>query len=158
MRHILALFCETHEFTMLHALTTCQALRSLLPYVSDQRKTLSAYWHSVCASYVSVRRMPQFDAARKACRRAERNGRKSLREQLGTTALWFPKPVGPFLIIVTAAFWRRDLMLGLGIVAAGSILKSVWSLVVGRRSGIPAALIGLAMAVASAVVAWWADH
>jgi hypothetical protein len=61
---ILDLFCETHEFTMLHALTTCQALRLLLPYVSEPKKTLSAYWHSVCASYVTVRRMPQFEAAK----------------------------------------------------------------------------------------------
>jgi hypothetical protein len=57
---ILDLFCETHEFTLLHALTTCQALRVLLPYVSDPKTTLS----SVCASYVTVRRMPQFAAAR----------------------------------------------------------------------------------------------
>jgi Questin oxidase-like len=63
---ILGLFCETHEFTLLHALTTCHALRTLLPYVTDPKTTLSAYWHSVCASYVTVRCMPQFDAARQA--------------------------------------------------------------------------------------------
>ena len=61
---ILDLFCETHEFTLLHALTTCQALRTLLPHVRDPKTTLSAYWHSVCASYVTVRRMPQFEAAK----------------------------------------------------------------------------------------------
>jgi hypothetical protein len=61
---ILALFCEAHEFTMLHALTTCHALRSLLVWVRDPKKTLAAYWHSVCASWVTVRRMPEFEGAR----------------------------------------------------------------------------------------------
>ncbi len=63
---ILELFCETHEFTLLHALTTCQALRVLLPYVSEPKRTLGAYWHTVCESYVTVRRMPQFEAAKQA--------------------------------------------------------------------------------------------
>jgi hypothetical protein len=53
---ILKLFAESQHFTLLHALTSCQAMRRVLPYLKDTEKSLSAYWHSVCAAYVTVLR------------------------------------------------------------------------------------------------------
>ena len=53
---ILETFVQTQHFTLLHALTSCQALTSLLPYLTDPEKSLSHYWHSVCAAYVTVYR------------------------------------------------------------------------------------------------------
>jgi hypothetical protein len=53
---ILKIFSKNQHFTLLHALTSCQALRLVLPYVNDYGKSLSEYWHSVCAAYVTVSR------------------------------------------------------------------------------------------------------
>jgi hypothetical protein len=53
---ILRLFAESQHFTLLHALTSCQAMGHVLPYLKDREKSLSAYWHSVCAAYVTVLR------------------------------------------------------------------------------------------------------
>lgn len=53
---ILRLFAESQHFTLLHALTSCHAMRRVLPYLKDPAKSLSAYWHSVCAAYVTVLR------------------------------------------------------------------------------------------------------
>ena len=51
---IMEAFTRTHDFTLLHCLTTCQAARVALPFVGDPRKCLSAYWHSACAAYLTV--------------------------------------------------------------------------------------------------------
>jgi hypothetical protein len=53
---ILQIFAGSQHFTLLHALTSCQAMRRVLPYLKDPEKSLSAYWHSVCAAYVTVLR------------------------------------------------------------------------------------------------------
>ena len=53
---ILKIFSKNQHFTLLHALTSCQAMRLVLPYVKDHGKSLSEYWHSVCAAYVTVSR------------------------------------------------------------------------------------------------------
>lgn len=53
---ILETFAKSQHFTLLHALTSCQALRLVLPYIKDPRGSLSGYWHSVCAAYVTVYR------------------------------------------------------------------------------------------------------
>jgi len=53
---ILRIFGESQHFTLLHALTSCQAMRRVLPYFKEPEKNLSAYWHSVCAAYVTVLR------------------------------------------------------------------------------------------------------
>jgi hypothetical protein len=53
---ILKIFSKSQHFTLLHALTSCQALRLVLPFLKDPEKSLSAYWHSVCAAYVTVYR------------------------------------------------------------------------------------------------------
>lgn len=56
---ILEIFTKTHDFTLLHALTSCHAVRLVLPYVADpfRGECLTAYWHSVCASYLTVSRI-----------------------------------------------------------------------------------------------------
>ncbi|HET9131502.1 MAG TPA: questin oxidase family protein [Terriglobia bacterium] len=53
---ILQLFAKSQHFTLLHALTSCQAMRAVLPYLNEPEKNLSAYWHSVCAAYITVYR------------------------------------------------------------------------------------------------------
>jgi hypothetical protein len=53
---ILQIFAKSQHFTLLHALTSCQAMRHVLPYLKEPGKNLSAYWHSVCAAYVTVLR------------------------------------------------------------------------------------------------------
>jgi len=53
---ILEIFAKSQHFTLLHALTSCQVLRLVLPYAKDPGKSLSGYWHSVCAAYVTVYR------------------------------------------------------------------------------------------------------
>gem|GEM_PF-4764427 len=53
---ILKIFSKSQHFTLLHALTSCQAMRLVLPYVKDHGKSLSEYWHSVCAACVTVSR------------------------------------------------------------------------------------------------------
>jgi Questin oxidase-like len=53
---ILETFVQSQHFTLLHALTSCQALRFVLPYLSDPKNSLSHYWHSVCAAYITVHR------------------------------------------------------------------------------------------------------
>jgi len=53
---ILKIFSKSQHFTLLHALTSCQALRLVLRYVKDHEESLSEYWHSVCAAYVTVSR------------------------------------------------------------------------------------------------------
>lgn len=55
-RLILQIFAHSQHFTLLHALTSCQAMRRVLPYLKDPERSLSAYWHSVCAAYVTVYR------------------------------------------------------------------------------------------------------
>jgi hypothetical protein len=55
---ILETFAQTHHFTILHALTSCQALRVLVPYLIDLQPSVSHYWHSVCAAYITVCRSP----------------------------------------------------------------------------------------------------
>ncbi len=47
-------FTTTHDFTLLHSVTTCQAMRLVLPYVGDPRRCLSVFWHSACAAHVTV--------------------------------------------------------------------------------------------------------
>jgi len=51
---IMEWFTQTHDFTLLHAFTTCQALRRVLPYAGDPREAVSAFWHSACVMYLTV--------------------------------------------------------------------------------------------------------
>jgi hypothetical protein len=47
---ILQIFAHSQHFTLFHALTSSQAMRRVLPYLKDPERSLSAYWHSVCAA------------------------------------------------------------------------------------------------------------
>ena len=47
-----------HHFTMLHGVTSCHAIRMILPYCENQEDVLSMYWFSVCAAYLSVINVP----------------------------------------------------------------------------------------------------
>lgn len=47
-------FHRHHHFTMLHGVTSCHAIRMVLPYCENQEEVLSMYWFSVCAAYLSV--------------------------------------------------------------------------------------------------------
>lgn len=47
-------FNRQHHFTMLHGVTSCHAMRIVLPYCENQQDALSLYWYSICAAYLSV--------------------------------------------------------------------------------------------------------
>jgi len=51
---IMELFRQSQHFTLLHALTSCEALRHVLPYLKNPQQELSRYWHSVCAAFLTV--------------------------------------------------------------------------------------------------------
>lgn len=51
-----------------------------------------------------------------------------------------------FIVVVTVAFWRHDVALGLSIFVLGALAKSIWSVKVAGRAGIPAAIIGIVSA------------
>lgn len=58
---ILETFAETQGFGELHWVTSCQALRLILPYASDPRDLVSRYWHTICARYlVDSLSLPRF--------------------------------------------------------------------------------------------------
>lgn len=61
---VMDLFAGSQHFTLLHALNSCQALRPMLPYLGDPRKSLSEFWHSVCAAYLTVSRNGRFQVGR----------------------------------------------------------------------------------------------
>jgi hypothetical protein len=47
-------FVENHHFTMLHGVTSCHALRIILPYCDNVQKAIGEYWYAICATYLSV--------------------------------------------------------------------------------------------------------
>ncbi len=51
---IMEAFTQTKDFTLLHAVTSCQAVRLMVPYLRFPQESLSWYWHSVCANYLVV--------------------------------------------------------------------------------------------------------
>ncbi|MGG7176683.1 questin oxidase family protein [Clostridium paraputrificum] len=48
------LFIETKNFTILHGVTSKEALKNLLPLVKDKYKILQNYWLAILAAYVSI--------------------------------------------------------------------------------------------------------
>lgn len=46
---------RTRDFSILHGVTSCHALRLVLPYCHDVPGTVSRYWHSICAVYLAAR-------------------------------------------------------------------------------------------------------
>ena len=53
-KEIMYAFEKIHDFTLLHGVTSCHAMRTVLPYISDQKKAVTEYCYSLCAAYVSV--------------------------------------------------------------------------------------------------------
>ncbi len=53
--------------------------------------------------------------------------------------------------LATAALWLRHVVLGLSVFMAGAVAKSVWSLVVAGRAGVPAAVIGAITAAGAGI-------
>ncbi len=51
---LIRLYQQTGDFTLLHGVTSCHAVRLLMPYVDDKTSALYAYWHAICAAYVTV--------------------------------------------------------------------------------------------------------
>lgn len=48
------LFVETKNFTILHGVTSKEALKSLLPLVKDKENVLQNYWLAILAAYISI--------------------------------------------------------------------------------------------------------
>lgn len=48
------LFVETKNFTILHAVTSKEAIRALLPLVKDKEYILQNYWLAVLAAYITI--------------------------------------------------------------------------------------------------------
>lgn len=63
--------------------------------------------------------------------------------------------VGSFLIAITVVLWNHDAKLGLAIFIFGSLVKTLWSVIVARKYGIPAAIIGILCACAAAFILYW---
>lgn len=47
-------FDKYHHFTLLHGVTSCHAMRIVLPYCRVHPDAIGQYWWSVCAAYLSV--------------------------------------------------------------------------------------------------------
>lgn len=48
------LFVETKDFTILHAVTSKQSIKALLPLVKDKEYILQNYWLAVLAAYITI--------------------------------------------------------------------------------------------------------
>lgn len=57
------LYLQTNDFTVLHAVTSCHALRYVLPYVNQQTRVLRHYWSSVLVAVLSVSNL-KFDLSK----------------------------------------------------------------------------------------------
>ena len=51
---VVEVFSRYHHFTLLHGVTSCHALRRLLPYVENLQTAVSQYWYAICAAYLCV--------------------------------------------------------------------------------------------------------
>ena len=51
---ILELYCVNPDFIMLHALTSCHALRVVLPYVKNKAQVIQSYWSALVAAILCV--------------------------------------------------------------------------------------------------------
>jgi Questin oxidase-like len=47
-------FVENHHFSLLHGVTSCHALRLVLPYCDNIKQIINQYWYSVCALHLTV--------------------------------------------------------------------------------------------------------
>ncbi|MGQ5522040.1 questin oxidase family protein [Chitinimonas sp. PSY-7] len=51
---VLELYANSRDFTVLHMLTACHALRVLQPYLDDSERALRFYWLAACTAYVEA--------------------------------------------------------------------------------------------------------
>ncbi|MEO6105462.1 MAG: questin oxidase family protein [Cyclobacteriaceae bacterium] len=56
-KEIMNAFEKIHDFTLLHGVTSCHAIRILLPFIPDQKQAVTEFFYSLCAAYVSVLKM-----------------------------------------------------------------------------------------------------
>ena len=55
MSHLLAsAYAATNNFTLLHGITSCHAMRVLLPFIDDQVTAFKYYWQAILAAYISA--------------------------------------------------------------------------------------------------------
>ncbi|MGL5352633.1 MAG: questin oxidase family protein [Clostridium sp.] len=48
------LYVETRGFTILHAVTSKEAIKTLLPYINNKKRALDNYWIAIAGAYVTV--------------------------------------------------------------------------------------------------------
>ncbi|MFL6673568.1 MAG: questin oxidase family protein [Massilia sp.] len=63
----LSVYVDHEDFTLLHLVTGCHALRQLLPYAGDTQLALRYLWHAVLAAYLTVPRPAPASAAPVDC-------------------------------------------------------------------------------------------
>ncbi|MBN3495822.1 questin oxidase family protein [Vibrio neptunius] len=51
------LYLQTNDFTVLHTITSCHAMRLVLPYVTDCDAAIRAYWSSIISAILSVKKL-----------------------------------------------------------------------------------------------------
>jgi len=49
---LIAAYCASGNFTILHAVTGCHAFRNLMPFLRDGRAALAGFWQAVVAAYL----------------------------------------------------------------------------------------------------------
>ncbi|PHV12591.1 questin oxidase family protein [Chitinimonas sp. BJB300] len=51
---VVELYASSRDFTVLHMLTGCHALRVVLPYCDDEAAALRLFWLAACAAYIEA--------------------------------------------------------------------------------------------------------
>lgn len=49
------LYLQSHDFTVLHTVTSAHAMRVLLPYINDKDTALKSYWSAALAAIISIK-------------------------------------------------------------------------------------------------------
>ncbi|WP_215727457.1 questin oxidase family protein, partial [Aliivibrio fischeri] len=49
------LYLQSHDFTVLHTVTSCHAMRVLLPYIDDKDTALKSYWSASLVAILSIK-------------------------------------------------------------------------------------------------------
>ncbi len=75
-------FEKYHHFTLLHGVTSCHAMRIVLPYCKDHRDAIGQYWWSVCAAYLSV--VNVFEGGRQPLPNIDANWVQTQRDAIAT--------------------------------------------------------------------------
>lgn len=51
------LYLASNDFTVLHGVTSCHAMRTVLPYIKDRSAALECYWSGILVAALSVRNL-----------------------------------------------------------------------------------------------------